>query len=219
MAMSATAAAALAMLMVVVAAALAFVTSTAAAFAAHVVEQVLDLLLGSIAVLNDESCEEQRLAGQRMVQVHLHLVLCHFQHAAEEVVAVGVLQGDDGTLVDVLLVEVAVNHEVLAFQVQHAFFHILAVGFIFAQLEGEGLSLLQVLDFFLKRLKGISEAADEVERTLGSGLFYKVFTFLIYREQFVLHGDIPVVHFCHFSLLVGYCGAKGTENRENTKRN
>ena len=86
-------------------------SAATAASASHMLDEVLDLLLGSLAVLGHLSAEQQRLACQRMVQVHLHLLVGHLNDTAVEVVAVLVLQGHHGSLVDVLVVEVSVDGE------------------------------------------------------------------------------------------------------------
>ena len=149
-----------------------------------------------------------------MVQVNLHLVVAYFQYAAQEVVAVLILQGDDGSLIDVLLVKLAVYNEYLTFQFNDACFNVLAVSLLRAQLKGKSLAFFQVLDVVLKRFEGKAEAANEVERTFVRSLFYEVFSFFIYGIEFVLHRDVLVDDVCHFTLLFIVLAAKVQNNYE-----
>ena len=64
-----SAATALAVFLDTIAATIAVFTVTAAAITVHVVDEVLDFFLCSLAVFGDKSAEEQRLTSQRVVQV------------------------------------------------------------------------------------------------------------------------------------------------------
>ena len=214
MAVSATAAAFTVMVVaslvvLVVTAAFAFVAAATATLTVYVVDEHLDLLVGSLAVLGDKAAEEQRLTCQRVVHVYCDLLLGHFQYAAIEVVAVLVLQGHYSTFVDVLLIELAVDVEDATVKMENPLFLVVAIRLVLAELEGEGLSLLQVLDVVLESVKGEAEASDEIERPFGCRLFYEVFTFLIYRVELVLHGDVSVLCLCHYmNILLIVCKGK-----------
>ena len=196
MAVSAAASAIVTMLMmvVVVTTSLTVVTAASAALTMNMVDEVLDFLLCGLTILGNHSAEEQSLAGQGVVQVHLHLLLGHFLYAAIEVVAVLILQGYDGSLVDVLVVKMAVDGEDGTLQFEHTRLFVVAVSLVLGQLEREVFTLLKVLDVLLEGIERESEAADEVKRAFGGGLFYKVFTFFIYCVQLILYGNIPIAH-------------------------
>ena len=93
---------------------------------------VVNLFLRGLTILQHGALKVERLASQRVVQVHLHLFLADFQHATVEAFALLVLQGHDSVLVDMLVVEVSVDAEHLAIEVEHQFIMILAVALFLA---------------------------------------------------------------------------------------
>ena len=115
------AAASFVVVMVVVAAASAVVASAAAAsLATEEVDEVLYLLVCCLTFFEHASLEVEGLASQRVVEVHFHLVVGDGEHASVEMVSVFVLQGNDGALEDVLVVEMAVDLEDGTVKVEHS---------------------------------------------------------------------------------------------------
>ena len=87
------------------------VTTTAAC---QVLHHVVNLFLGSLTILQHGAFEIERLASQRVVEIHLHLLFANLQHATIEALALLVLQRYDGILIDVLVVEVSIDAEHIA---------------------------------------------------------------------------------------------------------
>ena len=74
-------------------------------------DEVVDFLLGSGAVLDDASLEMEILACERMVHIHRHRVVVHRDDIAKIALTVLVGQGDNGASKDIGLVEDAIGRE------------------------------------------------------------------------------------------------------------
>ncbi len=85
--------------------------SATAAAACQVLDEMLYFLLGGLTVLNDCTREVQRLACQGMVGIDGHAVFLNLHDLGHKLVVVGVRQGDDGSLEDIVVVEMAVDGE------------------------------------------------------------------------------------------------------------
>ena len=127
MAVSTAASAAFFVVMVVfasVATAFASVTvmmSATAASACQMLDQVLYFILSGLTVLYHGSSEVQCLASQGMVGVEGDAIFLDFQDFGHETVVFVVHQGDDGTFVDIVVVEMTVDHERLPAQFMNTF--------------------------------------------------------------------------------------------------
>jgi len=161
-------------LVVVSAAAFAVVAPTSATFTAQMVQHVLNLLVGGIAVLQYHSRELQCAACQRMVRVNGHPVFLHLGHASHEALLVGIHERDHGSFVDVLMVEVAIDGEHFAVQLVNA----LAV--IFAECLGGLKREIKLFargethDLLLESIERYAETADELEGIALLGLLLQV---------------------------------------------
>ena len=113
-----TTATAFVMLMMLVAATAIVVfatTSTAVAVTSattrHVLNEVVNLFLSGVAVFYHSTLKIKRLASQRVVQVYLDFLFANLYDASVEAVALFVLKGYDSVLIDVFMVEVAIDAE------------------------------------------------------------------------------------------------------------
>ena len=118
------ASASFAMFMVVVASAVTVIATTTAAVATiatattrQVLHHVVNLLLGSIAILQNGTFEVESLASQGVVEINLYLLFAYFQYATIETMTFLVLQRYDCVNIDVLVVEVTIDAEYLACKV------------------------------------------------------------------------------------------------------
>ena len=84
-------------------------------------DQVLYFILSGLTVLYHGSSEVQCLASQGMVGVEGDAIFLDFQDFSHETVVFVVHQGDDGTFVDIVVVEVAIDHERLPAQFMNTF--------------------------------------------------------------------------------------------------
>ena len=119
MAVPATAAAIVVMmLMVATLMSTSVVTASAAvtaASASHVLNQVLNLLFGSLAILDDTALEVKSLASKRVVGINGYSVFLNLYYLSHKLVVFVVHQCDNCTLDYVLVVKVAVNGRQIAF--------------------------------------------------------------------------------------------------------
>ena len=169
----------------------------ASAASCHVFDEVVNLLLCGVAVFYHSTFKIQRLASQRVVEVYLDFLFANLYDASVETVALLVLQGYDGVLVDVLVVEVAVDAERLAIQVEHVFIHIFTIAIFFAQRDIEGLSLGGGKHLFLELVERKAEAGDEGEGALSGSLFDEFFTVIAVDIQLVCSGNVLVCFVVH----------------------
>ena len=137
------------------------VVTAAATATSQMGYQMLNLLSGGLARLKDGPLEVQRLTSQRMVQVNLHLLLANSHDMAVETAALFVLQRNDGIIIDVFVVEVAIDAEHIAIEVEHILVMILAIALFLAQRELEVLTLLCGNHLLLELVEGETKACDE----------------------------------------------------------
>jgi hypothetical protein len=97
----------------VVASSVAAVAAAASAAAGHALDELVYLVVGGYTVLYHLAREGQRLAGHGVVGVYHHLVAADRLYLSQYAVALGVIHGNDGSGIDVLQVELAVNRECL----------------------------------------------------------------------------------------------------------
>ena len=163
------------------------------------VDDGLYLLVCSLSCLNDRAYEVQILAGQRVVEVYCHLVVADFQHLAEETLSVLVLQRNDGILVYIVGVELAVDAEHLLVGVQHAFCLMLSVCLLLSEREVEVVLLLVVEshDGVLEVVESQSESAQELEWLFCCCLFYHCLCAVLICIKLVSYGEIHVFLIFH----------------------
>jgi hypothetical protein len=134
------------------------VTTTATC---QVLHHVVYLFLRGIAVLQYGTLKIECLTCQRVVEVHLHLVLTDFHDATIETITLLVLQGNDGVLEDMLVVEMAVDAEHLTIEVQYQLVVVFAIAIFLAQRNLEVLAFLGGYHLLLKLVEGKAKAGNE----------------------------------------------------------
>ena len=88
-----------------------------------------------------------------MIEVHLHLVVCNFENTSVETVAILILQGHDGILEDILMIEMSVDAEHLAFEVEDACSLTIAVCLVLVELKLKVGTSLKTYNLLLKLLE------------------------------------------------------------------
>ena len=106
---AATAVAMVVVVLMVTAAASAVVASTAAALTAQMVQHVLNLLVGGIAILKHYASKLQRVACQGVIGIYHHAVFFYGCDAGHEALLVGIHECDNGSRKDVLVVKVPID--------------------------------------------------------------------------------------------------------------
>lgn len=195
------------LLVVVSASAFAFATIFILASAAvatatasvHMVEQSLDFVVCSFAVLDNVALEVELVASEWVVEVYLHLVSTDFHNLCDEEVAILVLERNLCSLEDVLAVEVSVNGEHLLVQFNYSLRIVFAKRLVFVQFEVKLLTASQILQDIFESVKSSAKASDEYERLLLSGFLYEVtFAILVDSEKLIVCSNKFV---CLFSIL------------------
>ena len=147
------------------------VMSAALTATSQLFDKLLDLFLGSLPVLNHVSFEVQGFPSQRVVGVDGHAVILDLHHLSHEVMAFGIIHRDDGTLEDMLVVELAVDGENITLQLVSTLWNILPEGFGWLKDEVKLRPLLQIDEVLLKGIEGDTISGDELEGVLRAGLF------------------------------------------------
>lgn len=148
-------------LMVVVT--VAFAVIAAATFMAQVIQHVLYLLIRGQTVFQHDASELQRLSCQRMVGVKGHAVFVHIRHSGHKAALLIVLEGDDGSGEDVVVVKMAIDSKILTAHMMHTLFKVFAEGLGRWQGEVKLLTGLHIDEPLLKTVKRESESADKRE--------------------------------------------------------
>lgn len=179
--MSATATTAIVVVVMLVIAALviaalvvATAATTTAASACHMLNQVLNLLVGSLAVLNHLTLEVQGLASQWVVGVNGNTVFLNLYHLGHELMVLVVHQSDNGTLEDVIVIEMTVNGKYLAANLVNTLSYILAECLSRSQLEIKVAALLKTLYLLLKGVECYAESGDKLKWTVIASLLLKL---------------------------------------------
>ena len=88
-------------------------SAATAASASHMLDEVLDLLLGGLAILDDLTLEVESLACQWVIGVDGNAVFLDLNDLGHELVILIIHQSDYCTLVDIIVVEMSVDGEYL----------------------------------------------------------------------------------------------------------
>ena len=128
--------------------------ATTLASASQMLDQVLYLLIGGLAVLLDLTCEVQAFASQRVVGVHSDAVGLYLHYLRHELVVFIVGEGDDGSFIDIVFVESAVHDENIAVELMLSLGYIVAEGLCRLQDEVEAVALVVLHDLLLELFEG-----------------------------------------------------------------
>ena len=184
----------------VIATTIAVVTAATAA-ASHVSYKMFNLFCCGLTILDDCTLEGQILACQRMVQVYLHLFFTHLDNTAVETVSFLVLKRNDSILVNMLVVEMTVDTEHLALQIEYQIVPIVAISLIVGNGEVETIAFLQTGNLLFEGVEGYSETCNKLERTLFGGLFRHLLAIFSVNKQLVGHFHVLIL-FLHIFFMV-----------------
>ena len=163
------------------------------------------LVVGGFARLHDSSLEIESFARPRVIQVDGHILVVDVHHLSVEVLPFLVLQGDDGTQVDVLVVEFPVNEERFARNLGHRLVDVFAEPLLGRQGEVEVVAFLQGIDVVFEFFVRDAESADEGERLTGVHLLlFMRRSVFVDGEKLVSDGDEFVGLFLHLFLIKAF---------------
>ena len=146
------------------------VMSTALTAACQHLDQMLYLFFRSLTVLLHLADEVQFLASQRVVRVDGDTVVLDLYDLGHKLMVFGIVHRDDGSLEDMLVVELAVDAEDITLQLVDAFGDIFSESFIGLQGEIKRFALLQTDEVLLKGVEGDAVSGDELEGTVCARL-------------------------------------------------
>ena len=110
-----------------------------------------------------------------MVCVERHPVVLNLLHLSHEMIVLIVHQGDDGSLVDMLVVETAVDHEGLTVHLVQSGRLIGPECFCGLEHEVEGRTLFNPHQFLFKGIEGNAKTRDKLKRFLRIRLLLQGF--------------------------------------------
>lgn len=119
----------------------------------QMLDQVLNLFLSGFAVLNYLSSEVQQFACHRVVGIYCHTVFLNLHDLCHKLMILIVHQSNGGSLEDILVVEMSVDHENAAIQFVLTLWHVFAKGLAWLQGEIKVLALLQTAHFLLETVE------------------------------------------------------------------
>ena len=192
--------------------AVAFATTALAATAStgHVLDEHFHLFFRSRTVLYDVTVEAERHASVGMVGVDGDAIVLNLRHASHELVALDVVERDDGSLVDVVVVKLAVDLEDFALQLVYA-------GLLRLQVELKVLSCLNIDNVLLQCVQSGAKTADKLERVLGRRLLQQRLLSVLHLVQLVVQRNKLVLFLIHVLYINMYVGAKVRKSERKTK--
>ena len=159
-------AAAFAVAILAVAAAVVAAATATASLTADDLSHLGDFVCCCLTALQNLTAEVELQASQWVVKVASNLIVCDVLYHCVEVVAILVLQWDDGTYLYVLSVKLSIDSEDLLVEVDYALVIVQTISLLRIQLEVELFALSQINYLLLESRQGYTHTADEEERTL-----------------------------------------------------
>ena len=201
--MAMPASASVAMVVVAASASVAMVVmATSAATTRQVLDKMLYLFIGGLAVLDHLTSKLQGLTCQWVVRVYRHAVFLNLHHLRHEALVILTHQGDDGSLEDVLMVEMTVDREYVALQLMLSLGDILSKSLFGLEGEVEGRAFLLLLQLLFEGVEGGTEACDKLKRALCTRLLLESTLSVDHCIQLINDGEESVFLLIHTLLYI-----------------
>ena len=162
--------------------------SATSASAGHVLDEGVNLVVGSRTVFYHFACEVQRLASHRMVGIHGDAVGLYGYDARHEAMLLWIHECDDGAGIDVLCVKLAVDLEHLTLQFMDSFCQIIAESLCWCQGKVERCAFFQMQHMLLQGIERNAESADKLKWMLTRGLLFKRTFAVFHRIELIVNG-------------------------------
>ena len=159
--------------------------SAALTAACQHLDQMLYLFFRCLTVLLHLSDEVQFLASQRVIGVDGDAVVLDFHYLSHKLMVFGIVHRDDGSLEDMLVVELSVDAEDVTLQLVDALRDIIPESFIGLQGEIKLFALLHTDEVLLKGVEGDAVSGDELEGTVCARLLLQRLFSVIHSVQLV----------------------------------
>ena len=176
--------------------------TTTAASTCHMLNQVLNLLVGSLAVLNHLTLEVQGFASQWVVGINGNTVFLDLYHLSHELMVLVVHQGDNSALEDVVVIEMTVNGKYLAANLVNALSYILAECLSRSQLEIKVAALFKTLYLLLESIECYAESGDKLKWTVIASLLLKLTLAILQAVQLVYNRHESVFCLFHYTYYI-----------------
>ena len=143
-----------------------------------------------------------------MVGVDGDAIVLNLRHASHELVALDVVERDDSSLVDVVVVKLAIDLEDFALQLVYALLVVGTEGLLRLQVELKVLSCLNIDNVLLQCVQSGAKTADKLERVLGRRLLQQRLLSVLHLVQLVVQRNKLVLFLIHVLYINMYVGAK-----------
>ena len=209
--MAMSTATAVAVLVVVVAAlviaafvitAFAMMMATARTAACQVLDEVLYLFFRGLAVLHHLTGEVQGLACQRMVGIDGHTVFFNLDDLCHEMLVLIVHQGNDCPLVDILVVEMAVDRKDATVDFMHALRLVGAKSILRLQDKVESIAFCQAHHLLFECVECYAKTSDKLKGLLLASLLLQVLLSVSNRVKLVDYRHESVIFLLHIPYYI-----------------
>ena len=136
----------------------------------EMLDQLLYFFLSSLTVLTQKPSEVQSLTSQWVVGVNGNTVFLDLYHLGHELMVLVVHKSDNGTLEDVIVIEMTVNGKYLAANLVNTLSYILAECLSRSQLEIKVAALFKTLYLLLESIECYAESGDKLKWTVITSL-------------------------------------------------
>ena len=144
---------------------------TAMAVGLLLIEELLDFVVGSVAVGQHRTLETNGETSQRMIEVNHHVSISNLGHTTKNHLTIGVIQRNVGTDVNKSGIENAIAQELLLIEGHHTLRVILAISLRRTEREVERTVIGMLQNTILEALKHHADTAIECQWFEAVGLF------------------------------------------------
>ena len=135
------------------------------------IEELLDFVVGSVAVGQHRTLETNGETSQRMIEVNHHVSISNLGHTTKNHLTIGVIQRNVGTDVNKSGIENAIAQELLLIEGHHTLRVILAISLRRTEREVERTVIGMLQNTILEALKHHADTAIECQWFEAVGLF------------------------------------------------
>lgn len=135
------------------------------------IEELLNFVIGSVAVGQHRTLETNGETSQRMVEINHHVSISNLGHTTKNHLTIGVIQRNVGIDVNKSGIENAIVQELLLIEGHHALRVILAISLRRTKREVERTVIGMIQDTILEAFKHHADTAIECQRFEAVGLF------------------------------------------------
>ena len=175
--------------------------ATTATSTSKVLNKVLNLLVGSLAILDYAALEVQSLASQRVVCINCNSVFLNLCYLSHKLVLLVIHKCDNSALKNILVVKMTIYCEYLAAYLVNTLSNVFAESLSRCELEIKIATFLQCLNFLLESIECYTEACYKLKGTIIASLLFQLAFAVVYAVKLVNARDKSVLFF-HYTYLI-----------------